>query len=194
MRNLLSNRSGVGLRLAGVAVLFVVTTGQASTDGCAEIPEKDDSGPVVADTPAKATEPATNPDAAGTRAAPQAKTQPADGSELGATAQPDARPPADLHGSWQCMTRVQSTYEPMFTFDLKPRNTWTDLTFGPAQAKDARYTYNPATGTLRLTSAAGNPLYTLVWNAGEDKRERLVEQVPEEELYRAQVCYRYRPS
>jgi hypothetical protein len=149
-------------RLLGLAALFLITTGQASTDGCVPAPE-------------------TAPEQETTPAAPSTPS--------------DARPPADLHGSWQCMTRMQSTYELMFTFDLKPRNTWTDLTFGPAQAKDARYTYNPATGTLRLTTAAGNPLYTLVWNAGEDnKKERLVEQVPEEELYRAQVCYRYRPS
>jgi hypothetical protein len=194
MRKVLSIRQGIGVRLAGLAVLFLVTTGQASTDGCTEAPEENDSGVVVADSAAKAPEPAASPDAVGTGAAPQAKTQSAQGSESGATVQLGTHPPADLHGSWQCMTRMQSTYEPMFTFNLKPRNTWTDLTFGPAQAKDARYTYNPATGTLRLTSAAGNPLYTLVWNAGEDKRERLVEQVPEEELYRAQVCYRYRPS
>lgn len=57
MRKMLSNRSGSGLRLAGVAILFMVTTGQASTDGCTEVPDNDRSGAVVAGTPAKAPEP-----------------------------------------------------------------------------------------------------------------------------------------
>lgn len=102
---------------------------------------------------------------------------------------------ASLLGSWQGMTRMQRADEPMFTFTLKPKGVWTDLTFGEKYAKNAKYRYDAKSGTLVLLSAAGNPLYRLVWTAAsQGKKERLVEKVKAEELYRAMVCYRYKPS
>ncbi|MBW3637266.1 MAG: hypothetical protein KY445_12520 [Armatimonadetes bacterium] len=102
---------------------------------------------------------------------------------------------ASLLGSWQGMTRMQRADEPMFTFTLKPKGVWTDLTFGEKYAKNAKYRYDAKSGTLVLLSAAGNPLYRLVWTAAnQGEKERLVEKVKAEELYRAMVCYRYKPS
>lgn len=100
--------------------------------------------------------------------------------------------PEHVLGAWQCMTRMQRSDEPMFTLALKPGGVWTDLTFGPAHRKDGRYTWSAGDSALSLRSANGSDLYTLVHTpAAGDEKERLIERVPEEDLYRAQVCYRY---
>jgi hypothetical protein len=101
------------------------------------------------------------------------------------------RPPADLHGAWQCMRSV-ATGDPsqrMLTFDVRPGGVWIDHTTRPAIR--ARYAYAPATGTLRLHSAGGALLHTLRWSPPGDggSAERLVEQVAER-TRAGEVCYR----
>lgn len=101
------------------------------------------------------------------------------------------RPPADLHGAWQCMRSVV-TGDPsqrMLTFDVRPGGVWIDRT--TRQAITARYAYARATGTLRLHSAGGALLYTLRWTPPGDggSAERLVEQVAER-TRAGEVCYR----
>ncbi|GLC25664.1 hypothetical protein [Roseisolibacter agri] len=101
------------------------------------------------------------------------------------------RPPADLHGAWQCMRSV-ATGDPsqrMLTFDVRPGGVWIDRT--TRQAITARYAYARATGTLRLQSAGGALLYTLRWTPPGDggSAERLVEQVAER-TRAGEVCYR----
>lgn len=89
------------------------------------------------------------------------------------------------------MTRMQRADEPMFTLRLEEGGRWTDLTFGPAHRKEGGYSY-ASPGEFRLRSAEGGDLHTLVHMPAQgDEKERLVEQLPQEELYRAQVCYRY---
>ncbi len=100
-----------------------------------------------------------------------------------------------LLGPWQGLTRMQRYDEPLFTFTLKPQGAWTDLTFGEKHAKNAKYKYDSKTGILTLFSTKGSVLYKLVWHPAKDKeKERLVEQVKVEDLYKAMVCYRYQPK
>lgn len=91
-----------------------------------------------------------------------------------------ARPPAHVQGQWQCMRSVNSgdPFQSMFTFAVRPGNVWTDLTFAPSQARNARYTYSR--GVLRLLGPRGTLLHTLRWTPpGEGgTSERLVELLP----------------
>ncbi len=66
---MLSNRRGMGIRLAGVAFLFMIATGQASSGGCAGPPREEVLGTVAADAAAPAPEPVTEPEAAGSQPA-----------------------------------------------------------------------------------------------------------------------------
>lgn len=103
--------------------------------------------------------------------------------------------PSSLLGGWKGMTRQQTLYEPMFTFTLQANGIWTDLTWGEKGKKQGRYSYDPAAGKLTLYSASkGDVVYTFVWRAASaGQKERLVQDVDEKQLYRAMVCYRYRP-
>ena len=97
-----------------------------------------------------------------------------------------------FQGSWQGRT-YGSTYDPMFTFTVKPNGIWTDLTFGEAKAINGKYKFNTKTKVLTLFSKAGNKLYDFKLEAATaSQKERLVEQLPANETYRAMVCYHYK--
>jgi hypothetical protein len=97
-----------------------------------------------------------------------------------------------FQGSWQGRT-YGSVYDPMFTFTIKPNGVWTDLTFGEAKAINGKYKFNAKTKVLTLFSKAGNKLYDFKLEAATaSQKERLVEQLPANETYRALVCYHYK--
>lgn len=104
----------------------------------------------------------------------------------------NAQLPKNLLGGWQGMTYGSSAYDPMFTMELKPNGSWRDLTFGQAKAINCKYKYDQKTKTLTLVSAKGSVLYKMKLEpATGSQKERLVEQTPANEYYRALVCYRY---
>jgi hypothetical protein len=107
---------------------------------------------------------------------------------------PGAQEMGPFLGSWQGMTYGSGPYDPMFTFTIKPDGVWTDLTFGEAKAVDGKYTYDAGNKALTLITQAGNPLYTFKLEpATASQKERLVEQLPANETYRAMICYHYEP-
>lgn len=92
------------------------------------------------------------------------------------------------------MSRQQRADDLMFTFTLRNQGVWTNLTFRPRSLQDARYAYNAGTGVLRLNTPAGTSGLQFEYiPAGAGSKERLAEILPETELYRAQVCYRFKP-
>lgn len=104
----------------------------------------------------------------------------------------EAQLPKNLLGGWQGRTYASSAYDPMFTIDIKANGIWRDLTFGEAKAINAKYSYNTKTKVLTLFTAKGSELYKMKLESANDKqKERLVEQTPANEYYRAMVCYRY---
>lgn len=97
-----------------------------------------------------------------------------------------------FHGNWQGRT-YGSVYDPMFTFTIKPNGIWTDLTFGEAKAINGKYKFNAKTQVLTLFSKAGSKLYEFKMEpATASQKERLVEQLPANETYKAMVCYHYK--
>jgi len=108
------------------------------------------------------------------------------------TNQSQAQDLKKFQGSWQGRT-YGSVYDPMFTFTIKPNGTWTDLTFGEAKAIIAKYKFNNKTKVLTLYSKAGSKLYDFkMESATASQKERLVEQLPANETYKAMVCYHYK--
>ena len=104
----------------------------------------------------------------------------------------EAQLPKTLLGGWQGMTYGSGAYDPMFTMELNANGTWRDLTFGSAKAIKAKYTYNSKTKLLTLFTAKGSELYKMKLEpATASQKERLVEQRPSNESYKAMVCYRY---
>ena len=91
---------------------------------------------------------------------------------------------------WQGMTYGSGAYDPMFTFVISTNGTWTDLTFGEAKAIKSKYIFDKKTNAIILYTAKGSKLYTFKWQpASKDQKERLIEQLPANESYRAMVCY-----
>lgn len=122
-----------------------------------------------------------------------APAQPRPASTPPAAATPTKPPLATLLGSWQCLTRQQAANELMFTFRLNSATSWTDLTFGTAKTTTSRASYNVGSGVLRLNTTQGARRYDFEYlPAGNGQKERLVERVTQQDLYRAQVCYRRR--
>jgi len=106
-----------------------------------------------------------------------------------------AQNPVKFIGSWQGMTYGSGPYDPMFTLNIKPKGVWTDLTFGEARAVSAKYKYDNTKQVLTLYTSNGGKLYTFkIEPATSTQKERLVEQTPAKEYYRAMVCYRYKKS
>lgn len=104
----------------------------------------------------------------------------------------DVQMPKKILGGWQGQTYGSSAYDPMFTMEINNNGTWTDLTFGEAKAIEAKYQYDPATETITLFTAKGSELYKMKLEpATNSQKERLVEQTPANEYYKAMVCYRY---
>lgn len=96
-----------------------------------------------------------------------------------------------FEGKWQGMTYGTGPYDPMFTCQIEPGGTWTDLTFGEAKAVKSKYEFDKNAGTITLFTAAGNKLYTFKLEpAANGQKERLIEQLPANETYRAMICYR----
>ena len=72
---------------------------------------------------------------------------------------------------------------------------WTDMTFGEAHAANAKYKYDAKKIEITLFSTKGSKLYTFkIEPATGTQKERMVEQLPANEAYRAMVCYRYKKS
>lgn len=167
-------------RTLAVTGLFLLTSGFSFLQGCAsEFQTAEEASPASQADPGEAGDVAAG---AEERLSEQETRTDASGSTT-----------PDLLGAWQCMTRMQRMEDPMFTFRLEPNGRWTELTFGPAHRKEASYTHRE--GLLRLESPSGGALYTFSHvPAAADAKERLVEKVPEEDLYKAQVCYRYEGS
>lgn len=95
-------------------------------------------------------------------------------------------------GTWQGMTYGSSPYDPMFTFTIQDEGKWTDISFGREKAIESNYQYSEEDSTLSLYSAKGSKLHTFKLEpATKDQKEKLVEQLPQKETYRALVCYRY---
>ncbi|HEX8333097.1 MAG TPA: hypothetical protein VF622_10765 [Segetibacter sp.] len=104
-----------------------------------------------------------------------------------------AQNPVKFIGSWQGMTYGSGAYDPMFTINIKPKGVWTDLTFGETRSINAKYTFDTKKQELTLFTAKGSKLYTFkIEPATATQKERLVEQTPAKEYYRAMVCYRYK--
>jgi len=111
---------------------------------------------------------------------------------LSCTEESQAQDLKKFQGSWQGRT-YGTVYDPMFTFTIKPNGVWTDLTFGEAKAINGKYKFNTKTKVLTLYSKAGNKLYDFkIEPATASQKERLVEQLPVNETYRAMVCYQYK--
>lgn len=91
---------------------------------------------------------------------------------------------------WQGMTYGSGVYDPMFTFTISSNGTWTDLTFGEAKAIKSKYSFDKKTQTITLFTSKGSKLYTFkLQPASKDQKERLIEQLPANETYRAMICY-----
>lgn len=96
-----------------------------------------------------------------------------------------------FYGSWQGRTYGATLYDPMLTFTINPKGTWTDLTFGEARKVNGKYTFDKVKKVMTLFSAKGSKLYSFKWVAATpEQKERLIEQLPNDETYRAMVCYR----
>ncbi|MEJ7611423.1 MAG: hypothetical protein WKF88_09640 [Ferruginibacter sp.] len=94
-------------------------------------------------------------------------------------------------GKWQGMTYGSGAYDPMFTCQIKANGTWTDLSFGEAKALTGKCIADNKKKTITLFTAKGSKLYTFTIEAAtKNQKERLVEQLPATESYRAMVCYR----
>jgi hypothetical protein len=149
MRKVQSIRHGIEVRLAGLAFLLVITTGQASSEGCMAPPEEKDSGVVVADGAAQLPAPALDLDATVTSPAPQAAPEQASvGSRLPA-------------GEYQCLdTYVEVGADMRISYKevllIEDENTYRYRKNGPA----GEYSFTPANGEIRWISgpyAGGNP-------------------------------------
>lgn len=91
---------------------------------------------------------------------------------------------------WQGMTYGSGAYDPMFTFSISTNGTWTDLTFGEAKAIKSKYSFDNKAKAITLFTSKGSRLYTFkLQPASKDHKERLIEQLPANENYRAMVCY-----
>lgn len=81
----------------------------------------------------------------------------------------------------------------MFTFIIKPNGVWADLTFGEAKAIDGKYKFDNKTKVITIYSKAGNTLFNFKLEAATaTSKDRLVDQLPTTETYKAMVCYRYK--
>ncbi len=90
------------------------------------------------------------------------------------------------------MTYGSGAYDPMFTMEVLPDGKWSNLTFGEAKAVEAKYVYDAESGVITLFTTEGSELYKMKLEpATSTQKERLVEQRPSNESYKAMVCYRY---
>jgi hypothetical protein len=103
----------------------------------------------------------------------------------------DAQNVKPFEGKWQGMTYGSGAYDPMFTCIIKPNGIWTDVTFGEARAIKSTYKFDKKTNTITLYTAKGSKLYIFKLEPNSiNSKERLVEQLPANEMYRAMICYR----
>ena len=125
---------------------------------------------------------------------------------------PPANVPAQLSGTFVCLTGIiaqvrpagpttiepievpLSGLEPPLKFTLHPDGTYENITFGSAYANDPKWkgTYTVTGDRVRLITPSGSSLlsYDLVRRTDTGGTEYLIEDAPENELYRANACRR----
>jgi hypothetical protein len=101
----------------------------------------------------------------------------------------------EFEGGWQGLTYGTNEYEPMFTIIIKDDGSWTNMTFGEAHKTEGRYRLDAKNQALTLLTPDGNDLYVFKHEPVSEKhKERLIEQRPSNESYKAMVCYRHEPK
>ncbi|MDQ3742286.1 MAG: hypothetical protein M3389_15240 [Actinomycetota bacterium] len=142
---------------------------------------------------------------------PTPPAPPAATPELPAPAPP---PPAasGLSGTYVCLTGIvgqvrpagptsiepipvpATGIEPPMKFTLEPDGTYDNITFGAAYANDPKWkgTYAVSGDRVKLITAPGAPLfsYDLLRRTDTAGTEYLIEDAPENELYKANACRR----